>query len=252
MVFRARELSGDYHVHSTFSDDAVSTVEQNLAAAVAAGLTTVRFIDHVRASTGWVPQFVATVAALEVPTGLTVLTGVETKLMDVAGTLDLPPNLHVDAVVIADHQFPGADGPWTPTETRERIAAGELTGDGALEQLVTAYINAMQRMPGSQLAHPFSILPKVGLDESQLTAEQLLRWASTAADTGTLVELNEKWSCPSVRTLRAARAAGAVIVCATDAHDAAEVGVYSHATVAALRESLHESLHESPSSGDWP
>ncbi|MEP6479903.1 MAG: PHP domain-containing protein, partial [Rhodoglobus sp.] len=45
------ELSGDYHVHSTFSDDASSTIAENIAAAHAAGLTELRLIDHVRRST---------------------------------------------------------------------------------------------------------------------------------------------------------------------------------------------------------
>jgi putative hydrolase len=50
-------------VHSTFSDDAVSTLAENIAAAEAAKLDTVRLIDHVRASTTWVPEFLAAVAA---------------------------------------------------------------------------------------------------------------------------------------------------------------------------------------------
>ena len=121
---------GDYHVHSTFSDDAVSTIAENIAAASAAGLTHLRLIDHVRASTTWVPEFVAAVAAETVPDGLTILTGVEAKMLDASGTLDIPAGLTgVDAIVIADHQFPGNDGAWSPSVTRERMAAGLATSD---------------------------------------------------------------------------------------------------------------------------
>jgi len=230
------ELHGDYHVHSTFSDDAVSTIAENIAAAAAAGLSTVRLIDHVRSSTRWVPEFLAAVAAESVPAGLTVLTGVETKIMDAAGTLDLPPGLVVgkgglDAIVIADHQFPGSDGPWSPESTIERLAAG-LSTAAALDLLISAYIGAMGATASAQLAHPFSILPKVGLSEGDLSDEQLARWAIAAAETGTLVEVNEKWSCPGVRVIRAARAAGATIVAATDSHVATDVGRYD--AVAAL------------------
>jgi putative hydrolase len=190
----------------------------------------------VRASTTWVPEFLAAVAAEPVPDGLTVLTGVETKIMDAAGTLDLPPDLVVgvggiDAIVIADHQFPGNDGPWSPESTVERLAAG-LPVAAALELLVDGYVGAMRANRGSQLAHPFSILPKVGLSEDDLSDEQLARWASVAAETETLVEVNEKWNCPGVRVIRAARAAGATIVAATDSHIATEVGRYD--AVAAL------------------
>lgn len=230
------ELHGDYHVHSTFSDDAVSTIAENIAAAEAAGLTTIRLIDHVRASTTWVPEFLAAVAAERVPAGLTVLTGVEAKIMDAAGTLDLPADLlvgdgGVDAIVIADHQFPGSDGPWSPESTIERLAAGLSTTD-ALDLLVSGYVGAMRATSSAQLAHPFSILPKVGLDESDLSDEQLALWASVAAESGTLIEVNEKWSCPGVRVIRAARAAGATIVAATDSHIATDVGRYD--AVAAL------------------
>jgi putative hydrolase len=230
------ELHSDYHVHSTFSDDAVSTIAENIAAAAAAGLTTIRLIDHVRSSTTWVPEFLAAVAAEPVPVGLVVLTGVETKIMDAAGTLDLPPGLSVgngglDAIVIADHQFPGSDGPWSPESTIQRLADGLSVGD-ALDLLVDGYVAAMRATTSAQLAHPFSILPKVGLSEDDLSDEQLARWASAAAETATLVEVNEKWGCPGVRVIRAARAAGAPIVAATDSHAATEVGRYD--AVAAL------------------
>lgn len=224
-------LAGDHHVHSTFSDDAVSTLAENIAAAAAAGLTTLRLIDHVRDTTTWVPQFLAAVAAEPVPEGLTVLTGVETKIMDTIGRLDLPPGLAagldgLDVIVIADHQFPGPDGPWSPTVTIERLADG-LTTEAALDQLVDAYVNAMESVGAGQLAHPFSILPKVGLSEDDLGEAQLVRWAEAVARTGTLVEANEKWSCPGVRVLRAVVAAGGTIVAATDSHDARDVGSYT-------------------------
>lgn len=222
---------GDHHVHSTYSDDAVSTVAENLAAAVSAGLDTVRFIDHVRDTTPWVPDFLAEVAALAVPAGLTVLTGVETKLMDTAGRLDLPPGLIVgagglDAIVIADHQFPGPEGPWSPSATIERLREG-LAAEPALDQLVDAYVNAMEAHPASQLAHPFSILPKVGLAEDDLGEAQLARWAQAVAATGALVEVNEKWACPGPRVLRAVIDAGGTVVAATDSHDARDVGSYT-------------------------
>lgn len=223
-------LQGDYHVHSTFSDDARSTLAENIAAAHTAGLRTVRLTDHVRASTAWVPEFVAAVAAEPVPEGLTVLTGVEAKLLDVTGAVDTPTGLvvgpgGVDAIVIGDHQFPGTDGPWSPEATRERLAAG-LSEDDALDLLIEASIRAMEGTPHAQLAHWFSILPKVGLAEEQLGASRLAAWAAAAAATGTIVEVNEKWACPGPDAVRALRTAGARIVASTDSHDAADVGRY--------------------------
>ncbi|MFF1573760.1 PHP domain-containing protein [Leifsonia sp. NPDC058292] len=224
-------LLGDFHVHSTFSDDAVSTLAENIRSAEAAGLREIRLTDHVRSSTTWVPDFVAAVAAERIPAGLTVFTGVEAKLLDATGAVDTPAGLvvcaegGVDAIVIGDHQFPGTDGPWSPRSTRERLDAG-LSDDDALDLLIDASIRAMERTPHAQLAHWFSILPKVGLSERQLGAARLGAWADAAARTGTVVEVNEKWTCPGQEAVAALLAAGARIVASTDSHDARSVGQY--------------------------
>lgn len=220
-------LTGDHHVHSTFSDDAVSTLAENLDAAAAAGLTTVRLVDHVRQSTPWVPDYLAAVRALRVPDGLTVLTGVEAKILDASGTLDIPElPTGIDRILIADHQFPGVDGPLSPSTVRERIEAGWAKGD-VLDQLVSALIASMRRHPGNQLAHCFSILPKIGLSEDDLGAEHISAWAQAAAATDTMVEVNEKWGCPGIPLLDALHRAGAEIVASTDSHIASDVGRYS-------------------------
>jgi len=224
-------LQGDYHVHSTFSDDARSTVSENLAAASKVGLAEIRLVDHVRQSTTWVADFVTTVSAAPVYTDLTVLTGVEAKILNSRGELDLPPGLivgagGVDAILIADHQFPGLDGAWTPDETRSRMAAG-LSIPDTLDLLIGATVAAMESVERGQLAHCFSILPKIGLAESDLTDEHLAAWAAAAANTGTLIEVNEKWGCPGPRSLRAALTAGARLVASTDSHLATDVGLYT-------------------------
>jgi putative hydrolase len=226
--------SGDFHVHSAFSDDAHSTIAENLAAAAALGLTEIRLVDHVRQSTTWVPDFLGAVAAAPRHDGLTVRTGVEAKILNARGELDLPRDLvvgpgGVDAVLIADHQFPGLDGAWTPEVTKGKLAAGLSVSD-ALDLLIGATVAAMESVEWGQLAHCFSILPKIGLAESDLTDEHLATWAAAAAGTGTLIEVNEKWGCPGPRALRAALVAGAGLVASTDSHEASEVGRYSQVT----------------------
>jgi putative hydrolase len=223
-------LRGDYHVHSEFSDDATSTIAENLAAASAIGLSEIRLIDHVRQSTTWVPDFLRAVAAAPRYDGLTVLTGVEAKILNAGGELDLPAGLvvgpgGVDAIVIADHRFPGFDGAWSPEETSVRLANG-LSVSEALDALVGATVAAMESVPNGQLAHCFSILPKIGLREDDLTDDQLEAWAEGAARTGTLIEINEKWGCPGPRAVLAATAAGARFVASTDSHVAQDVGRY--------------------------
>jgi putative hydrolase len=104
--------------------------------------------------------------------------------------------------------------------------------------LVTSMCAAMRsnRSHRLVLAHAFSILPKVGLSEDGLSDDLLRDLADAAASTGTVVEISERWRCPSVRTLRAVRTAGARIVCSTDGHIATAIGRYEYvrATLRAL------------------
>ncbi len=226
-------LVEDHHVHSTFSDDAVSTPEENLAAAVERGLRVIRMVDHVRASTTDVPQRLAALRALPRVEGLTVLTGVEAKILDVSGAVDAPADVlaaagsprGVDRVLLADHQLPGPDGPWSPRRTREAMELG-LAADDVLAMLVDGTVAALRRVPHAQLAHPLSLLPKLGLAEDDVSDEHLDAIAAAVLAAGALVEANEKWHCPGPRVLDRWRAAGVPVVASTDAHDAADVGVY--------------------------
>ncbi|MCF6745803.1 histidinol-phosphatase [Blastococcus sp. KM273128] len=224
-------LLTDHHVHSTWSDDAVSAPAENLVAARDTGLASIRMVDHVRTTTTWVPGFLAEVAALPRVDGLEVLTGVEAKILDASGRLDVPEDLvvgpgGVDRVLIADHQFPGPDGPWSPRRTLEAMEKG-LSGQDALSILVAATVRAMGRAGRGQLAHLFSLLPKIGLHESDLLDEHVAAIADAAVRTGTTVEVNEKWRCPGPRVVLALAAAGVTLVGSTDSHEAATVGRYS-------------------------
>ena len=93
--FPVQDPGADLHVHSTFSDDAESTVAENLAAAADQGLHTIGMVDHVRRGTAWLPDMVAAARALDGTRGVRVLVGVEAKMLDTGGALDL--RLAVDA-----------------------------------------------------------------------------------------------------------------------------------------------------------
>jgi len=227
-------LDGDHHVHSTFSDDAVSTLAENLEAARRAGLHEIRMVDHVRVSTTYVPEMLAAVRALPRVPGLRVLTGVEAKILDASGAIDAPPQVLAslgapdgpDRVLLADHQVPGTDGPWSPATTVRLVTEGRVAPADVVELVVTATARAVERAGRAQLAHPFSILPKVGLTEDDVGDALLDELARVLVATGTPVEVNEKWHCPGRRVTDRWRAAGVLLVASTDAHRAADVGVY--------------------------
>ena len=107
----------DWHTHSDLTDGTASP--QTMAdAAAPAGLTRWALSDHVRASSTVAARRCPQVRGLRVD-GLQVLCGVEAKILDVSGRLDLPTDLpHLDHVLVADHQFPGLDGPEYPDRVR--------------------------------------------------------------------------------------------------------------------------------------
>ncbi|HEY6481016.1 MAG TPA: PHP domain-containing protein [Streptosporangiaceae bacterium] len=221
-------LDEDHHVHSSFSDDAVSTLDQNVAAARQRRLRVLCLAEHVRRDSAWVPAYLAEVEALRPVAGLAVLAGVEAKILDRTGQLDLPDDAAgADRVLIADHQFPGALGPVQPREVRDAMTAGSITAGEVISGLIEATAGALERVARPQLAHLFSVLPKMGIAETAVPDAAIGHLAGRAAAAGAMLEVNEKWACPSARTVRAFAAAGVTLVASTDSHDCRDIGVYS-------------------------
>jgi putative hydrolase len=222
-------LEEDYHVHSVFSDG-VSTVTENVRIARQRGLRTLCLVDHVRRDTAWVPDFVQAVQPLRELPGIDILAGVEAKILDRTGRLDLPAAdalAGIDLVLIADHQFPADLGPVDPREMGAAISSGEVSPQEVIECLVEATASALGLVERPVLAHLFSVLPKLGLAESEVPDRMLGLLAHRALATGAMVEVNEKWSCPSARTLRAFASADVRLVASTDSHDCKDVGRYA-------------------------
>lgn len=218
----------DVHVHSTFSDGA-STIDQNLASAAAHGLHTLGLVDHVRRDTTWVPSFVEAVRRLDGRDGVRVLCGVEAKVLDTEGAVDMPPDMPtLDYVLVADHQLPRPGGPMHPAEAVAALAEGELRADGVIDDLVEATVNALGCHDRVVLAHLFSILPKCGLHEGQVPEPLVRRLGDAVRAAGAIVEVNEKWTCPSRRVAGLLAERGVDITFSTDAHHEQRVGRYDY------------------------
>jgi putative hydrolase len=221
-------LRGDRHVHSRFSDGE-GTLAENIAAAEAVGLTGLTCVDHVRESTDWVPSYVEAVHAAAENTALDLRCGIEAKILDTAGALDLPADIgDVDLVYAADHQVPGAAGPRHPRAVEAAIAAGELEPGAVVRDIVTATAAAVRRSERVLIAHLFSVLPKIGVDEADVPRALLEELAQAAAAGGAVIEVSERWHCPSPRTLRPFLAHGVPVVASTDSHRPATIGRYDY------------------------
>jgi len=223
------DLAEDRHVHSTFSDGA-DTLECNLAAARLAGLHRLGCVDHVRRDSDYVGRYVQAVRALS-SDGVVLTAGLEAKILDADGALDMPDTFSLaDAVYIADHQMPTRDGPRSPRAIRDELSAGRLLAADAIELIVVATERALRRYAGTPLviAHLFSILPKIGVEEAAVPSAAIARLATAAADVGALIEVSERWRCPSIDTVRVFHRHGVTIVASTDSHRAETIGCYDY------------------------
>lgn len=218
----------DMHVHSTYSDGS-GTLAENVIAAEHAGLATLTCVDHVREDTDWAPAFAEEVRLLGEGTDLELRSGLEAKILDTSGELDLPADTGgVDRIYAADHRVPLDDGPADPAAVRLAIERGETDPATVVESIVTATANAVARRPNLVIAHLFSVLPKIGLDEAAVPEGSLQRLAAAAAESGASVEIDERWRCPTTRTLRAFHAAGVPILLSTDSHSPETIGRYDY------------------------
>ena len=220
------DLRGDHHVHSTFSDGK-GTLEANLQAGHEAGLNAMGFVDHARADTEWIEDYVSATRAVARRSALGVTCGIEVKMLDTTGALDLTTGAAlVDRLVIADHQMPLEDGVHHPAAIRADIEAGERDPSGVIDALLQATAEASRRHPGSTLAHLFSVLPKSGLDESMVGTQQLEDLAKVLVAADVSVELSERWQCPGPAALATLHRCGVKLIASTDSHRSETIGQY--------------------------
>lgn len=223
------DTGADWHTHSS-TTDGQDPLADMIAAGAGAGLHTLGLSDHVRTSTTWLPEYVREVRELGSTAPLAVRCGVEVKILDTSGRLDLPLDLPpLDYLLVADHQFPGPDGPVHPDRVRDLTAEGTWDVGSALDMLVGATARALATSPVPPvLAHLFSLLPKCGLSEDQVQEDHLDALADACLATGGWVEVNEKWRCPGTRTLSHLARRGVVLSAGSDAHRAADVGRWAY------------------------
>ncbi len=103
------------------------------------------------------------------------------------------------------------------------------TPTAVVDLLVAATCAALSGSPYPPIvAHLFSLLPKMGLTEDDVTREHCDALADACLRTGAAVEINEKWRCPTAPTIAALASAGVALVAGSDAHRTDDVGAWSY------------------------
>ena len=216
------------HVHSTFSDGKGS-VRENISRSEQRGLVRLGCVDHVRQDTKWLYEFVEHIKSESKHTDIEIWAGVEAKILDTQGTLDVPHNVYLaDKIYAADHQFPFPAGCAKPYEVRKMLQTGILSKTNAIEILLEATSNVIERYENVVLAHLFSILRKIRISEDEVPASALKSLAALAKAKGALIEIDERWKCPATRTLEFFRDADVPILISSDSHKPDTIGLYSY------------------------
>jgi putative hydrolase len=221
-------LTRDMHVYSTFSDGQ-NTIDESVAEAERIGLTELVFADHVRSDSKWVPDYVAAVSKCRKQTPVVLSCAVEAKILDIYGRLDLPRELKgVEAIYAVSHQAPSPDGPMNPRSTRERIEAGDLDPQMILSWMVAGTVAALHCHQHVVIAHLFSALPALGLSEGDVPAEMVDSLVIAAADSNARILVDERWRCPTLRTLRPFLRRGVPVLMGTGSRDREMIGRFDY------------------------
>jgi DNA polymerase (family 10) len=213
------DVIGDFHVHTTVSGDARSTLEEVVAAARARGCRVLAITDHAEgtragASREALLEQRAAIRGLRASLGdsLVLLHGVELNIGR-NGELDYDPEFRA-----------GFD--WCLASVHDHF---EQSRAAQTRRVVTAMRDPSVRMIGHLSARMIGARPPIELDVDEVFA--------AAEATGTALEVNG--ALPrldlSVDALRRARGRGVTFVLTSDAHQASELGRVRFAALQAER-----------------
>ena len=209
-------VAADFHMHTTWTDGNASVVDMHRAA-IAAGLATILFSEHARASSGdWFSKFAAEVRALPADR-CKALVGAEVKVLNARGELDIADAVRREcALVMASvHRFPGE------TDIGKGLEAGytEEQAVGIEFELARA---ALRAGDFDILGHPFGMAyRRFGFTPPHGLIRELARECARAA---IAFEVNARYHERPAEMIALCREEKAPISLGSNAHAPEEVG----------------------------
>jgi putative hydrolase len=210
-----RPANVDFHMHTSYTDGADS-IAGMYGKSCEVGLETILFSEHARyTSTDWFETFASEVRALP-KEPCRALVGVEVKVENFDGSLDLHPEImsQCDLVIASVHRFPGEEGQIMKTNGGFSLAEAE-----DLEFKLA--MGALDNPELDILGHPFGMTVRRfggGLPWSKM---QLL--IGKAKETGKAIEINARYHDEPKRLLKECLDAGVLISFGSNAHKLDEV-----------------------------
>ncbi len=150
----------DLHLHSNYSDGE-NSLREMIETGINLGIEELGFTDHVWKSSDWTDQYIEELEALkeEYTSKIKIFTGVEAKLIDLNGELDIDCNLYDKdiRIVAAIHRIPKGN--------REYIRQSEI--ENSLELSKRYWFKGFKSLVLNDkidcIAHPFSLFEAMGI-----------------------------------------------------------------------------------------
>ena len=171
-------IFGDYHVHSRYSKDAKSTIEENVQMAVRKGLKQLAITDHAfyhkyGITLKKLEKIKQEVEELNQKYPIRVLVGLEANLISQNGEIDVPIDVQndLDMLVLGCHKsckFFNKPAPFVNFFKHLKI---RLTSKKQIEKNTQAYINAIKKNNINILAH-LNYACKVNVEEVGKVAKE--------------------------------------------------------------------------------
>ena len=144
----------DMHIHSSFSDGKNSILEM-ASVAHKLGIKKICFTDHVRKDSTWFNNYILEIERVRKLVPIEICIGVEAKIIDFNGNLDVPDNLPKEVSrVAAIHRITDGKGGYI-SKSDSNLVQSEY----ALECWFNALEGLGKNKEVSRIAHPFSMIP---------------------------------------------------------------------------------------------
>ncbi len=205
----------DYHMHTDWTDGA-DTIAVMHEAAEEAGLQEILFSEHARESSAdWFPGFAGAVRERD-HSKCRALVGVEVKVREFDGSLDLSETVAKECTMImaSVHRFPGETGQIKGT-------TGGLTGQEAIDIEYRLSCAAIENPQTTILGHPFGMsISRFGVIPPEWLFRDLIR---CCRDHGVGFELNSRYHADTPTLLKWCQEEDGLISLGSNAHAANEV-----------------------------
>ena len=173
------------HIHSNFSDGK-NTIFEMANKAYQLGIKRICFTDHIRKDSEWYKEYILEIERVRKFVPIEICIGVEAKIIDFHGNLDIPDDLPKEVFQIAAiHRITNGEGGYISKNNTDIIQS-----EYALECWFKALKGLCENDKVSRIAHPFSMIPFL---KPNLNTFFWNRIESIFDNSNYLIELNFKY-----------------------------------------------------------